>query len=131
MFENYKQSPFMKLLEKYNSVSIHHPAGIYLLKVNNRNTRTRCEICSKLTIKTGVFIVNFEHISHLVLVFLLLTLNMQLPAGQRNLHILATEMYKVSKDLSPPLMRDIFKLRSEQTYNLTEACSEPCQTSKM
>ena len=25
--------------------------GIYLLKVNNRNTRTRCEICSKLTIK--------------------------------------------------------------------------------
>ena len=28
------------------------PAGIYLLKVNNRNIRTRCEICSKLTIKT-------------------------------------------------------------------------------
>ena len=28
------------------------PAGIYLLKVNNKNTRTRCEICSKLTIKT-------------------------------------------------------------------------------
>ena len=28
------------------------PVGIYLLKVNNRNTRTRCEICSKLTIKT-------------------------------------------------------------------------------
>ena len=59
-------------------------AGIYLLKVNNTNTRTRCEICSKLTIKTqelrhwlhsGVFIVNFEHISHLVLVFLLLTLS--------------------------------------------------------
>ena len=60
-------------------------AGIYLVKVNNRNTRTRCEICSKLTLKTserrqwrhfGFFIVNFEHISHLVLVFLLLTLNM-------------------------------------------------------
>ena len=29
-----------------------NPTGIYLLKVNNRNTRTRCEICSKLTIKT-------------------------------------------------------------------------------
>ena len=27
-------------------------AGIYLPKVNNRNTRPRCEICSKLTIKT-------------------------------------------------------------------------------
>ena len=60
------------------------PAGIYLFKVNNRNTRTTCEICSKLTIKTpercywrssGVFIVNFEHISYLVLVFLLLTLS--------------------------------------------------------
>ena len=64
---------------------LDNPAGIYLLKVNNRNTRARCEICSKLTIKTperrywrrsGVFIVNFEHISHLVLMFLLLTLNM-------------------------------------------------------
>ena len=61
-----------------------NPAGIYLIKVNNRNTRNRCEICSKLTIKTperrqwrrsGVFIVSFKHISHLVLMFLLLTLN--------------------------------------------------------
>ena len=51
------------------------PTGIYLCKVNNRNTRTRCEICSKLTIKI-FFVANFEHISHLVLVFLLLTLNM-------------------------------------------------------
>ena len=65
-------------------VKVYNPAGIYLFKVNNRNTRTRCEICSKLTINTperrqwrrsGVFIVNFEHISHLVLVFLLLTLS--------------------------------------------------------
>ena len=31
-------------------VAKHFPAGIYLLKVNNRNTRTRCEICSKLTL---------------------------------------------------------------------------------
>ena len=51
------------------------PAGIYLLKINNRNTRTKYKICSKLTIKT-INIVNFEHISHVVLVFLLLTLNM-------------------------------------------------------
>ena len=29
------------------------PVGIYLLKVNNKNTRTMCEICSKLTIKAG------------------------------------------------------------------------------
>ena len=68
----------------------HLPAGIYLLTVNDRNTRTRCEICSKLIIKTPerrqwhrscVFIVNFEHISHLVLVFLLLTLNKNMSAG--------------------------------------------------
>ena len=31
--------------------------------------------------RSGVFIVSFEHISHLVLVFLLLTLNMQMPTG--------------------------------------------------
>ena len=43
------------------------PAGNYMLKVNNRNTRTKRGICSKLTIKTperhqwhhsGVSIVN-------------------------------------------------------------------------
>ena len=28
---------------------ITKPTGIYLLKVNNRNTRKSCEICSKLT----------------------------------------------------------------------------------
>ena len=59
---------------------VWNPVGIYLLKVNNRNTRTRCEICS------GVFIVNFEHISHLVLVFLLLALNMQMPTGKCTLY---------------------------------------------
>ena len=29
----------------------HSPAGNYMFKVNKRNTRTRCEICSELTIK--------------------------------------------------------------------------------
>ena len=62
--------------------TLNIPADIYLLKVNNRNTRARCEICSKLTIKiperrrSGIFIVNFDHISHLALLFPLLTLNM-------------------------------------------------------
>ena len=48
-------------------------AGIYLLKVSNRSTRTRCEICSKLTIKTSerrqwrlvcssFSVANFEHV---------------------------------------------------------------------
>ena len=65
------------------SVLLHSPVANYIFNVNNRNTRTRCEICLKLTIKipercqwcrVGVFIVNIEHISHFVLVFLLLTL---------------------------------------------------------
>ena len=56
----HKQSSFIKLLEKGNSVSIH----------------------------------------------------------QRNLQILAIEMFKVSNGLPPVLMNDIFKLRGEQTYNL-------------
>ena len=55
------------------------PVKIYLFKFYSRNTRRRCETSSKLTIKTpewrhwrcsGVFLVNFEHISHLYLVFL-------------------------------------------------------------
>ena len=57
------------------------PDGNYMFKVNNRNTRARCEICSKLTIKIperrhwthftlwthftpccSVSTVNFEHV---------------------------------------------------------------------
>ena len=54
-------------------LSIHSisgkPAGIYLFKTSNGNTRIMCEICSKLIIKTperrylsrsGAYIVNFE-----------------------------------------------------------------------
>ena len=29
-----------------------YPANIYFFKVNNRGTRKKCEICSKLTIKS-------------------------------------------------------------------------------
>ena len=54
-----------------------------MFKVNNRNTRKLCEICSKLTIKITkrYFIVNFEQISHLLLVFLLLNLSIHLFVG--------------------------------------------------
>ena len=52
-----------------------------LLNVNNRNTKKMCEIYWQLTVKLPewlqwpgicVFIINFEYISHIVLVFLLL-----------------------------------------------------------
>ena len=68
-------------------------AGIYLLKVNNRSTRTRCEICSKLPIKTPYFtpcssvsMINFEQVitgwdnsttSKIFLIYKLLTLKRQ------------------------------------------------------
>ena len=65
----------------------------YMLKFNNGSTTKRCGICLKLIIRapkrcatdvalfslfllrSGIFIVNFEHISYLFPVFLLLTLN--------------------------------------------------------
>ena len=67
-----------------NCSSDSNPTDNYMSKVDNWNTRTRCEICSKLTIKipdrrqwrrSGIFIVNFERILHLDRVFLLLTLS--------------------------------------------------------
>ena len=66
------------------------PANIYLFKVNNENTRKRCDVFSKLIIKpperrhcrrSGVFIVKFEHISYLSLVFIFLSLNQYILAG--------------------------------------------------
>ena len=32
--------------------AMYHPVGNGMFKVNNKNSRTGCEICSKLTIKT-------------------------------------------------------------------------------
>ena len=71
-------------LRRVKTYSKSSSAGIYLLRVNNRNTRTRCEISLKLTVKTperrhwghsGVCIVNFQQVSHIVLMFLMLTLS--------------------------------------------------------
>ena len=71
------------LLQRKNGIEYMHPANIYLFNTKNRNIRKRCEICSKLTIKTpdrrlwhcsGIFIINFECILHFFQVFLLLTL---------------------------------------------------------
>ena len=47
-----------------------------MFKVNNKVNRT--------TRRSGIFIDDFEHISHLVLVFLLLTLRKQMSAGLLN-----------------------------------------------
>ena len=42
-----------------------------MFKVNNKDIKTR-----RNWRRSGVFLVNFEHISHLILMSLLLTLNM-------------------------------------------------------
>ena len=36
----------------------------------------------------------------------------------RNLQVLATEMFKVTKNLSPPQMHDVFQMKNEPHYNL-------------
>ena len=64
----------------------------------NKDTRTTplasfwCLYCVVVLVsllrRSGIFIVNFEHISHIVLVFLLLTLNMRLPAGSSEIPII-------------------------------------------
>ena len=51
-----------------------NPAYIYLFKINNKNTKK---------IYSDVFIVNFEHILHFFLRFLLLTLNKEMLAGKQ------------------------------------------------
>ena len=45
-----------------------------MFRVNNKDTRTT------LMRRSGVFIVNFEHVSHLVLMFILFTLSKLIPA---------------------------------------------------
>ena len=61
--------------------------GINMFRVNMKNSGTRCEISSKLTIMTperrqlAISVFNSEHISHLVLVLLKLTLNKQMLVG--------------------------------------------------
>ena len=66
----------------------NNQAIVYLFKVDNRNTRKRCEICLKLTIKTPettsmrFLFCNFEHILQYFGVFQLLTLNKCLATNQ-------------------------------------------------
>ena len=41
------------LMSVISCSDVGNPAGICLFNVNNRNTRTMCKICSKLTVKTA------------------------------------------------------------------------------
>ena len=84
-----KQSRFCYYYDMFfiGAVGLVHcffPTDIHLFKFNNGNARTTFEIYSKLTTKTpkqryrrrsGVFIVTFEQIWNIVIVFPLLTLH--------------------------------------------------------
>ena len=50
IFTSWPSFIIKKYIKKYPLFTFS--ADIYLLKVNNRNSTTRCEICLKLTIKT-------------------------------------------------------------------------------
>ena len=81
------------------------PANIYLCKVNNRNTRKRCEILSMtsltlnltpfssvsivdykvVNVSWAVCMVNFGHIQQINLIFLLLTQGIYLLTGRQQI----------------------------------------------
>lgn len=73
LLETSALAPFYILLigERSHQCVSFSLSNKYILKVNTRNTKKSCEICSKLTIKTakrrhwpfsGVFIANFEYV---------------------------------------------------------------------
>ena len=81
-------------------------ANKYMPKVSNRNTRIRSKTCSKLSKKKSLrrhwyrsvgFTVNFEHIIHLILVYILLTLTLYIvcfkPVSWYSIYIQAERDY--------------------------------------
>ena len=85
-----------------SSISLQTSRNVSLLKGNDRNSREGYNICFKLIIKaskrrqwrrSGVFILNFEYISVIFLVFLLLNLNKQMFFFYTNIYILSGKNY--------------------------------------
>ena len=61
---------------------ILYPTNKYMFKVNNKNIRLICWMCSNINTawhSSSVFIVDYDHSQHINIVFLLLTLNKFLP----------------------------------------------------
>ena len=51
----------------------------------------------------------------------LLEKNSSVSIHERNIQILATEMYKVSKRMSPPQITELFARKNEHSYNLRDS----------
>ena len=77
MLKKFNKGLFQCLLPCLRKLIRASSNAFCLLKVSSRSIRKRCEICSKLTIKTpeqsrsGIFIANFEHFLYLLLLFLI------------------------------------------------------------
>ena len=105
--------------------SKNNPGNIYSFKVTNRNIRKRCELCSKLNIKTPVvFTVNFEYISHLFVVFLLVILNEWSLAGKvrycKYINYDKTKASASDKIASTPTYLQILKLHKSQASEILD-----------
>ena len=120
-----KAVPCLETSYDYVVLYSSSPANKYMPKVNIKNTKTKCETCSDLTVNTsgrrhclrsGVFIVNFEHIPHLILVSLLLVLNRQM--FTRNLCFMV--LYIHPSRTTPLTKHDITLLSSLITLNISQ-----------
>ena len=71
-----------------------YPIGIYMFKVNNRNTRTRCEICSKLAMFKVMFLmISFYHIKTFCEVYSMFSLQSSFYKKTTNAQILRMEIF--------------------------------------
>ena len=117
---------FTTISEKVN-LSFHlsfFSVNIYLLKFNNRNTRKRCKISSKLKNirmtswrRSGVFSLNFKHISLLNFtprslyiyekIFSVILTLLQPNISKLNLQLILPKIIKISFDLKKDVLFNI------------------------
>ena len=83
------------------------PTDRYMFKVNNEKNRLICWMYSKLKLNTiwhrfGVFIVDFDQSHYIHIVFLLLTLNKHLSAGDGGRGLEGGGLVKTEEKYRPP-----------------------------
>ena len=74
--------------------------------------------------RSGIFIVNFEHILHLVLVFLLFTLNMWLPAGMYLTNLESMPPTNSNEIIASPANIYLFKFSNRNVRARCGICSK-------
>ena len=104
-------------------------AQLILFKVNSRNTRKRFRVNNKNIRKMSVtsfccFVFDFEHISHLFLVVLLLTLNKTLNNHSTSVNILMLTLLSIMNTFSTRFSscKPIF-VQSQQLKHQNHACN--------